>query len=84
MRPSQDGAAALQAAIANVKTSLDAAVASASAALQPQLAQVTSAFAALQASFAGLTTDNLAQKTPSIAAASDPATAGRRGAGRRR
>ena len=67
MRPLQDGVAALQAAIANVKTSLDAAVASAPAALQPQVAQLKLAFAALQMSAAGLTTDNLAQKAPSIA-----------------
>ena len=69
VRPLQDGVAALQAAIASVKTSLDAAVASASSALQPQVAQVKSAFAGLQTSVTGLTTDNLAQKAPSIAAA---------------
>ncbi len=69
VRPLQDGVAALQAAIANVKTSLDTAVASAPATLQPEVAQVKSAFAVVQASVTGLSTDNLTQKAPSIVAA---------------
>ncbi len=69
VKPLQDGVAALQAAIANVKTSLDTAVASAPATLQPQVAQVKSAFAAVQTSVTGLSTDNLKQKAPSIVAA---------------
>ena len=69
VKPVQDGVAALQAAIANVQTSLDAAVASASAALQPDVAQVKTAFDALQASVEGLSADTLTQKAPSIVAA---------------
>jgi hypothetical protein len=69
VRPVQDGAAALQAAIANVKTSLDTAVASASATLQPQVEQVKTAFAELQTAATGLSTDNLTQKAPEITAA---------------
>ena len=69
VRPLQDGAAALTTAIANVKTSLDAAVASASATLQPEVAQVKTAVAALQTAVTGLTTDNLTQKLPTITAA---------------
>ncbi len=69
VRPLQDGTAALTTAITNVKTNLDAALASASATLQPQVAQVKTAFAALQTSVTGLTTDNLTQKLPDITAA---------------
>lgn len=66
VRPLQDGVPALQAAIANVKTSLDAAQASASAALQPAVATVKSAFDEVQTSVDGLIADNLTQKAPSI------------------
>jgi len=69
VRPLRDGVPALQAAIANVKTSLDAAAASASAILQPELAQVKSAFAAVQRSVTGLSTGNVTQKAPSIVVA---------------
>jgi hypothetical protein len=69
VRPAQDGVAALKTAIANVKTSLDAAVASASPVLQPDVEQVKTAFAALQTAASGLTADNLKQKAPSIASA---------------
>ena len=74
VKPLQDGVPALQAAIANVKTSLDAAQASASATLQPDVAKVKSAFAALQTSVTGLSTDNLKQKAPSIVGGADPTT----------
>ena len=69
VRPLQDGAAALTTAIANVKTSLDAAVASASATLQPEVTQVKTAVASLQTAATGLTADNLTQKLPAITAA---------------
>lgn len=69
VRPLQDGVTALNTAIANVKTSLDVAEASAPAALQPAVAQVKTAFATLQTAVSGLTTDNLSQKAPSIIAA---------------
>ena len=69
VKPLQDGVPALQAAIANVKTSLDAAQASASAALQPAVATVKSAFDGVQTSVDGLSTDNITQKAPSIIAA---------------
>lgn len=69
VKPAQDGVSALTTAIANVKTSLDVAEASASPVLQPSVQQVKTAFAALQAAASGLTTDNLAQKVPAIASA---------------
>jgi len=69
VRPLKDGVPALQTAIGNVKTSLDAAAASASSTLQPQVAQVKSAFAAVQTSVADLSADNLTQKAPSIVVA---------------
>ena len=69
VRPAKDGVPALQAAIGNVKTGLDTAVASASSTLQPQLAQVKSAFAVVETSVTGLTADNLEQKAPSIVVA---------------
>ena len=69
VRPLQDGTMALTTAITNVKTSLDAAVASASATLQPEVTQVKTAVAALQTAVTGLTADNLTQKLPSITAA---------------
>ena len=69
VRPAKDGVSALQAAIGNVKTGLDTAVASASSTLQPQLAQVRSAFAVVETSVTGLTADNLEQKAPSIVVA---------------
>jgi phage-related protein len=69
VRPAQDGAAALTTAIANVKTSLDAAEASASPVLKPSVQQVNTAFGELQTAASGLTADNLAQKAPAIASA---------------
>jgi hypothetical protein len=69
VRPAQDGVAALKTAIANVKSSLDAAEASASPILQPRVEQVKTAFAELQTAASGLTTDNFKQKAPSIASA---------------
>jgi hypothetical protein len=65
----QDGVDALNSAIADVKTDLDAAEASASSALQPQVEQVKTAFDALQTAATGLTTANLAGKAPAIASA---------------
>ena len=69
VKPAQDGVAALKTAIANVKTSLDAAEASASPVLQPSVQQVKTAFADLQTAASGLTADNFKQKAPSIASA---------------
>jgi phage-related protein len=69
VKPAQDGVAALKTAIANVKTSLDAAEASASPVLQPSVQQVKTAFAELQTTASGLTADNFKQKAPSIASA---------------
>lgn len=53
VRPVQGDAAALQATIANVKSILDTAVASASATLQHQVEQVKAAFAELQTAATG-------------------------------
>jgi hypothetical protein len=69
VKPAQDGVAALKTAIANVKTNLDAAEASASPVLQPSVQQVKTAFAELQTAASGLTADNFKQKAPSIASA---------------
>ena len=69
VKPAEDGVIALTTAIANVKTSLDKAQASASDALQPSVQQVKTAFAELQTAASGLTADNLIQKAPAIAAA---------------
>ena len=69
VKPLQDGVPALQAAIANVQTALDAALASASAALQPQVAQVKMTFDGLQTAVEGLSADTLTQQAPSIVAA---------------
>ena len=69
VRPGQDGAAALRTAIADVKSNLDAAEASASPVLKPSVEQVKTAFADLQTAASGLTADNVKQKAPSIASA---------------
>jgi hypothetical protein len=69
VRPAEDGVTALKTAIANVKTNLDKAEASASPVLQPDVEQVKTAFAALQTAASGLTADNFKQKAPSIASA---------------
>jgi hypothetical protein len=69
VRPAEDGVTALKTAIANVKTNLDKAEASASPVLQPDVEQVKTAFAALQTAASGLTADNFRQKAPSIASA---------------
>jgi hypothetical protein len=62
VRPAEDG-------VANVKTSLDKAEASASPVLQPSVQQVKTAFGELQTAASGLTGDNLRQKAPAIASA---------------
>ena len=69
IQPLQDGLTALNVAIADVKTKLDAAAASAGADLQPAVAQVKTAFTALQTAMTGVTTDNLRQKAPAISTA---------------
>ena len=73
VKPLQDGVPALQAAIANVKTSLDAAQASASAALQPEVATVKSAFDGVQTSVDGLSADNLTAEGAVDRRGADPA-----------
>lgn len=55
--------------MANVKTNLDAAEASASPVLQPDIQQVKTAFAGLQTAASGLNAGNLTQKAPAIASA---------------
>ena len=62
----RNGSAALESALADVKTKLDATVASASGALKPQVDQVKTAFEGLQSATTGLTKDNLAAKAPAI------------------
>jgi hypothetical protein len=69
VRPAQDGVRALTTAIADVKTNLDKAEASASPVLQPSVQQVKTAFAGLQTAASGLSTDNLREKVPAIASA---------------
>ena len=69
VKPAQNGVAALTTAIANVKTSLDKAEASASPVLQPSVQQVKTAFDELQTAASGLTADNLREKAPAIASA---------------
>jgi len=69
VRPAEDGLTVLRTAMANVKTSLDKAEASASPALQPSVQEVKTAFGELQTAASGLTADNLRQKAPAIAAA---------------
>ena len=78
VRPAEDGLMALTTAIAEVKTNLDKAEASASPVLQPSVQQVKTAFAELQTAASGTTADNLRQKAPAIAVAmKDVATATR-------
>ena len=69
VKPAEDGVPALKTAIANVKTNLAPAEASASEALQPSVEQVKTAFADLQTAARGLTRDNFKEKAPDIAAA---------------
>ena len=69
VRPAEDGLTALTTAIADVKTSLDKAEASASPALQPSVQEVKTSVAELQTAASGTTADNLRQKAPAIAAA---------------
>jgi phage-related protein len=69
VRPADDGLTALTTAIANVKTSLDKAEASAGPALQPSVQQVKTAFGELQTAASDLSADNLRQKAPAIASA---------------
>lgn len=66
VKPAEDGIPALKTAIADVKTKLVPARASASEALQPGLDGVETAFAELQTAADGLTADTLPQKGPSI------------------
>jgi hypothetical protein len=65
----QDGVAALTGTLADVKTKLGAAAASASSALQPYVQQEQTAVAALETAADGLTTSNLTEKAPAIARA---------------
>jgi hypothetical protein len=69
VRPTQDGLPALRAAITDVRTSLDAAEASASEVLKPDIEQVRTSFDELQTAASGLTADNIREKAPDIAAA---------------
>ena len=69
VRLTEDGVRALTTAIADVKTNLDKAEASASPVLQPSVQQVKTAFAELQTAASGLSSDNLREKVPAIAAA---------------
>jgi hypothetical protein len=69
VRPLQDGVTALTTAIADVKTNLDKAEASASEALQPSVQEVKTAFDGVQTAASGLTADNLREKAPAIGAA---------------
>ena len=69
VKPAEDGVPALKTAIANVRTNLAPAEASASEALQPSVEQVKTAFGNLQTAAAGLTADNRKEKAPDIAAA---------------
>ena len=65
----KNGVDSLTSALADVATSLDAAVASATAELKPDLDAVKSALTALQSAAAGLTEDNFADKRSAIGAA---------------
>ncbi len=69
VKPAEDGLTALTTAIADVKTGLDKAEASASVVLQPSVQQVKTAFTELQTAASGTTADNLRQKAPGIASA---------------
>ena len=62
----KDGVKALTGAVADVATSLDAAVAAQSAKLQPQVDGIKTAFTALQASLSDLTAENVRQMAPAI------------------
>jgi hypothetical protein len=65
----EDGVKGLTTAIADVKSNLDKAQASASPTLQPKVQEVKTAFTELQTAASGTTADNLRQKAPAIAAA---------------
>jgi hypothetical protein len=69
VKPAEDGVPALKTAIANVKTDLGRAQASASEAIQPSVEQVKIAFGNVQTASAGLTADNRREKAPAISAA---------------
>jgi len=69
VRPAEDGLTALTTAIADVKTGLEAAEASASPVLKPSVAQVKTAVGELQTAVSGVTADNLRQKAPAILSA---------------
>jgi hypothetical protein len=68
VEPLADGTDALNAAIDDVQSDLDAALDSASAELQPQIEDVEAAFAILQDAVTDLTADNLTEKAPEISA----------------
>jgi phage-related protein len=65
----QDGVEGLTQALADVATTLDAAVASASSKLKPAVQGVKTAFTDLQTAANGVTADNLRQKVPGIKSA---------------
>ena len=67
VKPLQDGLTALTTAIANVKSSLGVAAASASAALQPAVESVKTAFAELETATSGLSADTHLRKILSFA-----------------
>jgi len=69
IQPTQDGVASLTAALADVKTKLDAAEASASATLQPLVTQVKTSFDALESAASGVSASNFNQQMPAIATA---------------
>jgi len=69
VQPTQDGVASLTAALADVKTKLDAAEASASATLQPLVAQVKTAFDGLESAASGLSASTFTMQMPAIATA---------------
>ena len=69
VKPAEDGVPALKAALADVKTDLEAAQGSAAEILQPSVEQVKTAFAGLQTAAGGVTVDNVREKAPGIRAA---------------
>jgi hypothetical protein len=69
IQPTREGVEELKSAIADVRTRLDAAEASAPDVLQPDIQEVMKSFADLQTAASGLSTDNARQKAPAIAAA---------------
>jgi hypothetical protein len=64
-----DGVEALTTALSDVRTKLDAALATASSVLKPEVQQVQTAVDSLQTATTGLSTSNLSEKAPAIATA---------------